>query len=68
MPGEIKNSAMLTLEFQTLIDNMKNWSPLLMEHYVTTAKLRKAKYDSLIEAGFTEKQAVEIITKTPISE
>lgn len=68
MAEEIKNSAMLTLELQTLMDNLKNWSPLLIQHYVTTAKLRKSKYDSLIDAGFTEKQAIEIVTKTPIAE
>lgn len=68
MSGEMKNSAMLSLEIQMAIDNIKNWSPLLMEHYVTTAKLRKSKYDSLLAAGFSEQQAIEIVTKTPITE
>ncbi|WP_374964598.1 hypothetical protein [Lysinibacillus sp. RS5] len=68
MSGEMKNSAMMSLEIQMMMDNLIKWSPLLMKHYVTTAKLRKSKYDSLIAEGFTEQQAIEIITKTPITE
>lgn len=68
MSGEMKNSAMMSLEIQMMMDNLIKWSPLLMKHYVTMAKLRKSKYDSLIAEGFTEQQAIEIITKTPITE
>ena len=68
MGDEIKNNAMLTLEFQMAIDNLKNWSPLFMERYVLTNQLRKSKYDSAIAAGFTEQQAMEIVTKTPIED
>lgn len=63
-----KNSAMMSLEFQVMMDNLRNFTPLFIEHYKTTAKLRKSKYDSLVEAGFTEKQAIEIVAKTPITE
>jgi hypothetical protein len=32
------------------------------------AKLRKAKYDALIEAGFTKDQALLIVTNTKVME
>lgn len=34
----------------------------------TLAKLRKQKYDSLVEAGFKPEQALEIIARSPFGE
>lgn len=39
--------------------------PAQLEYVVIQGKMRKKKYDSLIEVGFTEQQALEIVKSTP---
>lgn len=45
---------------QLLQDAEKNW-PTMLELYAQVAKETKAKYDALIEAGFTVAQAMELL-------
>lgn len=39
--------------------------PAQLEYAMIQSKVRKKKYDSLVEAGFTEQQALEIVKSTP---
>lgn len=56
------------LEIQMETDNLKNLIPLVIERTEMLAKVRKAKYDALLQEGFSEQQAVEIISKVPLFE
>jgi hypothetical protein len=47
-----------------IVENMQNSIKLIQAF----AKLRKAKYDALIEAGFTKDQALLIVTNTKVME
>jgi ABC-type siderophore export system fused ATPase/permease subunit len=68
MSEEMKTTAMQLLELQMATDNLKTILPLVLERQQAIAKVRKAKFDAAIEAGFTEQQAIEIVSKTPILE
>lgn len=68
MGEELKNTAMQLLELQMATDSLKTFLPLVLERQQAIAKIRKAKFDVAIDAGFTEQQAIEIVTKTPIIE
>lgn len=68
MAEEMKNSAMISLELQMLTNNLKNFTPILNDHYVVMANLRKSKFNALLVAGFTRQEALEIVMKTPITE
>ena len=68
MGEELKTTAMQLLELQMATDNLKTILPLVLERQQAIAKIRKAKFDATIDAGFTEQQAIEIASKTPILE
>lgn len=66
--SEKTNKAMQSLELQMALDNMKEFLPLFIERCTPNAKIRKAKYEALLKEGFTEAQAIEIVSKSPIIE
>lgn len=39
--------------------------PLIIEHHAMQGKVKKAEYDGLIKAGFTESQALTIVSSKP---
>lgn len=42
------------------LEKMKRQVPELMEYFAVRAKLTKAHFDGLVEAGFTPEQALEL--------
>lgn len=54
--GKITN-----VEFQLMIDEMKRTLPFMIENWKIDAKSMFARRKALIEAGFSEKEALEII-------
>ncbi|MFD1203567.1 hypothetical protein ACFQ38_00250 [Sporosarcina contaminans] len=67
-PYKPMNSAALNLEIQIGLDNLKAMLPLIIEQNAVNAKILSAKYNSLLHEGFTEAQALEILTKRPLIE
>lgn len=47
-------------EFKAALENLKRQMPMLIEHAQLVAKIRRASYQALIEAGFTEAQALDL--------
>lgn len=54
------NGKMTKIEWQMALDDMENMLPEIIKYNEVQAKVSKAKFDSLIEAGFTEMQALKI--------
>lgn len=52
------------IELEQGIHTMKNNFELIIEHINLFSKMRKEKYDSLVEAGFTPEQALHIVTNS----
>lgn len=50
------------------MDEIRNMLPLIMEHQSINAKIHKSRYDALIKEGFSESQALEIVSKRPLFE
>lgn len=40
--------------------NHREMAPILIEMHVVEAKIKRAKYLALLDAGFTEQQALEL--------
>lgn len=53
-------------ELKNLVNKMTNNIVTYSQLIQTNALLMKYKYDLLVKQGFTEEQAMEIITKVPI--
>lgn len=66
--NNLPNKALQLLEFQMMNDTLKELAPLVIERTEPLAKIRKAKFDALIKEGFTEHQAIEVVSKSPIVE
>ena len=62
------NSAALSLEIQMELDNLKSLLPLFLEKHSLNARILKSQFDSLLKEGFSEAQALEIISKRPLIE
>lgn len=68
MSEQPKSNAMVSLEAQIRLDTLKNLFPVILDEIKMNAKLRKAKYDALVDEGFSSEQAIEIISKSKILE
>lgn len=55
------NGKLTPVEFQILIDDFVRNLPFQIQMYAESAKAYKARFDSLVAAGFNEKQALEIV-------
>lgn len=62
------NGKLTTIEMEMAIDELKRNLPFFIQSAAVTAKVLKAKYDSLVSEGFTEQQALEIIKVRPLYE
>lgn len=51
-------------EMKEVIADMWAMLPAQLEYVMIQSKMRKKKYDSLMEVGFTEQQALEIVKST----
>lgn len=54
------NGKITKVEWQIALDELRNSLPEIIEYNKIQAKISKDKFDSLIEAGFTEAQALKI--------
>lgn len=55
------NGKLTPIEMQMMIDEFVRTMPWQIQLYAENAKLLKARFDSLIAAGFDAKQALEIV-------
>lgn len=62
------NGKLTKIEMEMAIDEMRRNLPFLIQNAALQAEFLKAKYDSLVTQGFTEKQALEIIKTRPLYE
>jgi len=47
-------------EFKASVLDLKNKLPLMKEYIFMVAELTRARYNALLDEGFTEKQAIEL--------
>lgn len=50
------------VEQEMMFDQLSEMLPMLLKKAAADAKLLKAKYDALLAVGFSEQQAMEIVT------
>lgn len=62
------NGKVTNIEMEIMLDEQRAKLPYLIQNYRIQAKLHKARYDSLIEEGFSEQQAMEIVKTRPLYE
>lgn len=62
------NGKVTNVEMEIMVDDLRAKLPYLIENAALTAKLLKAKYDTLVAEGFTAEQAMEIVTIRPMYE
>lgn len=51
------------IEYQMMMDQIQKVMPALMGAYPKIAEITKAYYDELVKQGFTESQALHIVTE-----
>lgn len=61
------NSQLTNESMEMQVKELIRVLPYQMQINEATAKLTKAKYDSLIEEGFTEEQALKIVCEQPLN-
>lgn len=54
------------VEYEMMLDEMKNTLWVTLQAQEMKAKIRKAKYDALMKEGFNESQALEIVSKSSV--
>jgi hypothetical protein len=62
------NGKITKAEMEVLLADMLEKMPYLMESAQHTGKILKAKYDGLVKAGFSEKDALHIVSVRPLYE
>lgn len=55
------NGKLTPIEQQMLIDDIVAQMPFQIKLFAETSKLFKERFDALVAAGFSEKQALEIV-------
>ena len=68
MTNNQKNRSLRSLEMQMLVDELLADIPIIIDQQKALAKIHKIRFESLLEEGFTESQALEIVAKRPIAE
>jgi len=68
MPQDKVNGKMTPIEMEMALDEIKSNLHYMIQNNAITAQFLKAKYDNLIQAGFNEQQALEIIKSRPVYE
>ena len=56
-----KDGSEYTYELLSAIDKLNKGLPAMLEHQQYIAKLIKARYEALISAGFTDRQALILV-------
>ncbi|KZE67030.1 hypothetical protein AWM68_19765 [Fictibacillus phosphorivorans] len=59
--SEKPSGKLSNVEFEMMVDEMIRTLPYTIKYHVELSKLYKSRYDSLIAAGFSDKEALEIV-------
>lgn len=62
------NKAMLNLQIQMEMDKIRDLLPHFLEQQKLNAKVHRARFNALVNEGFSEAQALEIVGKRPLFE
>lgn len=62
------DKTMQRLEAEMAIHNLVQNMDVFIEHQQALAKIRKAKYDALVKEGFTNEQALHIVSVSKMFE
>jgi hypothetical protein len=61
MKQDNPNGKITNVEFEMMVDEMIRTIPFQIKYHVELSKLYKSRYDSLMAAGFSDKEALEIV-------
>lgn len=62
--GDQTNGKFTKVEMEMALDHLQNGLWFWLERVKIDAKVRKAKFDALVKEGFSESQALEIVSKS----